>query len=107
MGKRLLTKEESTNLAILIEAMKPMIWAIDLDYLSAVSKGLFEKASMYDAGAVFVRSYTPARSAWILEQAKAARLLKEYIESLKKCDELKKNVQDIEAKQVEIENIFK
>lgn len=89
-----LNKQDSETLAFLIEALKPTLQLIDVDYLDLATKELRNKASIYDAAAVLNRSYMPIKGNIMLEQVNAMKHLSSFVKSLKRIDELKGEVRD-------------
>jgi len=104
--KKEVNLEDSMELALLINGMREFLVAIDIDYLRLAVKEIANKAIMYDSTAALNRSYNVTKSNLLSVQSRALKKLLEYIEELKKFDELKEKVVREEKLQDNIEQLF-
>lgn len=89
-----LSKQRSEELALNIELLKLHIYTIDADYMSLVSKKLYEHAGNIDSTAALNKHYDPATTQLMRKQASAMSLLVNFIQSLKDIQKDKDNIKD-------------
>jgi hypothetical protein len=92
-----LTKERSQQLADTLEAIKIMLWGIDIEYAKAVSAAMRQDASRQDSLAVLNPRYNPDKSKLICLQSSMLDNIIEYVEKGKQVDALKTEINLSEA----------
>jgi hypothetical protein len=100
------TIEKSQEQASVLSIIAMMTQQLDPEYLIEVSNQLSEKSQRMDSMAVVVTRYNPDKSRLLESQAKALRSMVEYINALKKCDELRDSIRSNEAAREEIDSLF-
>ena len=100
------TQEKSEALAGQIELIKIYLPDIDLEYLKSLSAAFEQQASKQNSMSVLSPSYDFKRSDLLKEQSTSMKHLAAFIESLKKCDELKRQIKRNQLAASGIENLF-
>ena len=92
-----LSQEKSLQLAQFIEMMKPSIHLITeligTEYLEKLAVEFHNRASFQESALVLNPSHNPRKDELLRENAKCIKFLKEFIDSMKRCDELKAQIQ--------------
>lgn len=101
-----LTVEKSQTLAHHIEMMKLYLNVIDLDYAKKVNTQMVIQVGRQESLAVLNPSYNPKKNELIYKQAQSLGYLIKFIETLKECDELKKQVAVYDNQRSEINKMF-
>ena len=97
---------QAQNQADIINAMKPLIHELDIEYLEEAAAKVDERGSMYDSAAVLIQTYTPLKGRLMREQAKSLRALCAFVKSLKECDAIKEQIAKEEGRHREILDLF-
>lgn len=92
MSNKLGDLQKSYELADIINKMKPFLNEMDLDYARSAIAHMQEVAGFNDSAAVLNPHYDPAKTDLMYVQCQALSKLVEYVELLKKCDQLKATV---------------
>lgn len=100
------TEQKSKDLALQIELIKAQIQGIDLDYLEGCCIEFKHRALIQSAASPISRSYDFKKSELLQEQSRSMQCLLDFIDSLKKCDELKRAVERNKLAANNIENLF-
>lgn len=101
-----LTQERSEILASQIEAIKTILFIIDFDYLKLSSDHLIQKGIRMDSAAVLLTGYSPNKAELFREQGKALALLKDFHDSLHRCEELKQDIKGEQRNRDYINKLF-
>ena len=96
----------SLDLAAHINAMKPIIMDIDLEWLEIMITRFQEQASFEESAAVLNPNYNPEKPPTLKVMAITMSHLLNFIEGLKECDRLKLNVAAYEKQRDEISKLF-
>lgn len=97
---------KSLDLAAQINAMKPIIMDMDLQWLGTMIDRFQDQASFEASAAVLNPRYNPEKQELLKVQAKTMSHLLNFVEGLKECDRLKLNVAAHENKLDEIAKLF-
>lgn len=89
-----------------IDAMKFIIYQIDMEHLRSAIEVFKNQASFQDSAAVLHPSYNPVKTQLLRQQTKALQHLADYIDALKECDELKKKASETDAQRDNIHKLF-
>lgn len=106
MSNKLEGYGKQLELAGAINAMKPFLLYIDLEFARKCVNDLREHGGFIDSAAVLNPMYNPLKPDIIRKQAKALSLLVEFIELLKEVDQMKERLSNEQANKEEIMKLF-
>ena len=104
--QRQLTQQESINLALQIESMKPYLHLIDTEYARFAAKKMRDQAHWQRAAAVLNPSHPELKNKYLQQQGDALDKLVDFIESLKECDHIKGQLSGEVKAQEETSKLF-
>lgn len=104
LGKTL--QDKSTDLATMIDMIKIAIYGIDMEHLKNAIKTFYNQASFQESAAILNPSYNPVKNDLLKQQAKSLQHLYDFIEGLKKCDELKGKVAEGDERILQTQKLF-
>lgn len=102
----MLTREESNRFAIQIEVVKLACQDLDWNYANELVNAFCNQDDRQEALMVINPMHPPAVNALLREQTLALRHLIGFMDTLKRCDELKKEVASQYTIQEKIKSIF-
>jgi len=106
MSNKLEDYSKSLELAAQINAIKPIIIEMNLEWLGHMIDRFQEQASFEASAAVLNPRYNPEKQSLLQVQAKTMSHLLNFIEGLKECDRLKLNVAAYEHQMDEVAILF-
>lgn len=98
--------DKALELAGQIEMIKSVAITIDWEYLKEVAARFIIQASFEDSAAVLNLNYSPTKSTLLMQQADGLNHLASFVESLKKCQELKDKIASENSQRSEIMKMF-
>lgn len=87
-----LTPEKSQEQADIITSIKPLLWILDTDYCKVLASAMIDQAYRQDTLSILNPNHSLSKNRLLEKQAKALRLLAEYVDTCKECDEIKKRI---------------
>lgn len=106
MSNTQLTLETSKQHAAVITMINGLAFALDENYLLEAARQTKEQAQRYDAMAVLIPTYTPAKSELYDLQSKCLEHLAQFIATSKRITEKRAELGLIAEQQQQIANLF-
>lgn len=97
---------KSLELAKQIEAMKHIIVTVDTEHLKNMVEKFSTQASFEDSAAVLNAAYDPKKSTLLRVMSHGLQCLLNFIDDLKECDKLKKEIKQTDQARSEIAKLF-
>lgn len=106
MSNKLADYGKSLELANQINELKKVALAMDLEYMLVAAEEMIGRARWQDAAIVLNPSYPLEKNDLIRLQGEALKKLHEFVEMLKRCEEGKEKVRQVEQSQSDIMKMF-
>lgn len=97
---------KSLELAGIINAMKPLILCMDLEYAKECARQIIDQGHWQDSAIVLNPSYDMNKSKLLRMQGDALNTLISYIEKLKGIDAMKVSISETDGKRADILKMF-
>lgn len=106
MGKNLADYAKNLELAQNINAIKEIAIPMDQDYMKVAAKGMIDQGNWQDSAAVLNPTHLFEKNDLLRLQGDTLMKLWEFIDGLKKCEELKAKIYKSERAQSDIMKMF-
>lgn len=98
--------EKSQQQANIIRPIGILAGALDVPYCRQAAEDMIDQAARQHSMSVLNLRYQPLKTDILHQQGRALRLLCDYVDALKKVDELREKLNAAERAQVEIDKLF-
>lgn len=100
------TVEKSELQAEVIKTVAFFLNTLDIEYCRSVGESMMKQAARQEAMTVFNPTHPQLKNELLRKSGKALKVLCEYTDLLKECDELRKQIKDEEGQRNKLNNLF-